>query len=849
MYLWRCVFAVVFGLVWYFSEFGCFLVQVGCCALCLSLFTLGQCNNVKCESSSQTDCAPDDDVSQQEFATGHLLGSDEPDTAVQTVEKAAHHSQYPNIQRSIQHMFNCAYNELVLPWSTSPELGDSHPLRAALLTEFNFVMHEIICKAKDMDLPHITLGCIQLISQHLHNTKQTDGSPAFSSIAKEIAVIRGFCEALIHNLLPKHLWETKVYYCVLQEILVTKAMALVEMLSNPDSLNQLIISRLEQMPSKNEMKGVHVPDKDIPFSENSDVVPAETEEHLSKGIKAKKKGNKLKQGFSKMFEGIRHKRFKKKKVEKDIIEIPIRHPASIECDSENNKDDSSFDSHDVESLTCSIQEKRMEFKLTYEMWRVGEWSVTVTSVQMEENELCFIIHLEESDDPENLHWDVKKNQSNIKQFYDQFKEIGELPSLLTIVEKPNNEWNKEETRGILEKSLQELVKKSKLGKSELVFNFLGPINWILHEEEHEGGMWDLLERIAFFLAPSKDDDEVSNFKEDETQHEDTHEPTPQSDLDTTISVCAASIEEQDKENEDGSLEEDGEPSHTPEQNSTDESAKQHADKMCVVSHVWDQPEVTPVEIQSVAVNIAQYAKMNYPKFKLNVKEQASSPSSSESDEESSGHCTNDAVSGCKYNGNKSKENLCHRKSKETDKPKRKEIVSHPEEETSSQPEGETKMPNDSKEPEASKVIFDLLKELSGNSYTIKFMKAVVTPFTPLINKKVKAFLKKINPSEAQIAIYIDGLCNNIWPDGDVPQPRIQSSDKNETKQKALQLMTEKFAGFAINKANVESNFKIFQNEEENKKLVYMLLIYLLRKFLPGEPCFNVMSKLNVKPTI
>ncbi|KAI5630054.1 hypothetical protein C0J50_7779, partial [Silurus asotus] len=118
--------------------------------------------------------------------------------------------------------FNCAYNELVLPWSTSPELGDSHPLRAALLTEFNFVMHEIICKAEDMDLPRITLGCIQLISQHLHNTKQTDGSPAFSSIAEEIAVIRGFCEALIHNLLPKQLWETYVYYCVLQEILVTK---------------------------------------------------------------------------------------------------------------------------------------------------------------------------------------------------------------------------------------------------------------------------------------------------------------------------------------------------------------------------------------------------------------------------------------------------------------------------------------------------------------------------------------------------------------------------------------------------------------------------------------------------
>lgn len=47
-------------------------------------------------------------------------------------------------------------------------------------------------------------------------------TPAFSSKAEEMEVVRGFCKALIHNLFPKHLWEPNVYYCALQEILAMK---------------------------------------------------------------------------------------------------------------------------------------------------------------------------------------------------------------------------------------------------------------------------------------------------------------------------------------------------------------------------------------------------------------------------------------------------------------------------------------------------------------------------------------------------------------------------------------------------------------------------------------------------
>lgn len=40
---------------------------------------------------------------------------------------------------------------------------------------------------------------------------------------------------------------------------------------------------------------------------------------------------------------------------------------------------------------------------------------------MEEDELCFTFHLEERNNPENFHWDVKRNQSVVIEFYYQFK--------------------------------------------------------------------------------------------------------------------------------------------------------------------------------------------------------------------------------------------------------------------------------------------------------------------------------------------------------------------------------------------------------------------------------------------
>lgn len=86
------------------------------------------------------------------------------------VKKKRHHCDDVYIA-----VFKRAYTHLVLPWSTIPEIGDSQSLHLALLTEFNLVMDEIIYKAKEMDLSVTALGCIQILTKHLHNTKQPEG--------------------------------------------------------------------------------------------------------------------------------------------------------------------------------------------------------------------------------------------------------------------------------------------------------------------------------------------------------------------------------------------------------------------------------------------------------------------------------------------------------------------------------------------------------------------------------------------------------------------------------------------------------------------------------------------------
>lgn len=55
---------------------------------------------------------------------------------------------------------------------------------------------------------------------------------------------------------------------------------------------------------------------------------------------------------------------------------------------------------------------------------------------------------------------------------------------------------------------QELVSDNLMGHTQPVFQFLCPLDKLLNEEEHYGGVWGLLSGLAYFLTPGQEEDEV-----------------------------------------------------------------------------------------------------------------------------------------------------------------------------------------------------------------------------------------------------------------------------------------------------------------------------------------------------
>ncbi|XP_028316182.1 uncharacterized protein LOC114471539 [Gouania willdenowi] len=139
--------------------------------------------------------------------------------------------------------------------------------------------------------------------------------------------------------------------------------------------------------------------------------------------------------------------------------------------------------------------------------------------------------------------------------------------------------------------------------------------------------------------------------------------------------------------------------------------------------------------------------------------------------------------------------------------------------------------------EATKAIFDLLKEISGNSILLNIFDAILKPVMPILKKKVNSFLNKMNPTEALMATYIDTLCKKLLlesPPSTLLPPRTEE-EKDETRERAHNLINAKYSNFLVlKKTDVESVFNLFQDREENKALVYMLFSSLLKELLPNE---------------
>ncbi|XP_077092362.1 uncharacterized protein LOC143744602 isoform X3 [Siphateles boraxobius] len=856
MYTWRCLLAIIFVLVWYLSEFGQIWTQAFFCFLCFLNFPFKKQER---ESCTQTDDTPEETAQSKK---GHNVGAiDETDTA-RTRQIVSKTMQYPNVQRSLLRVFKCAYTRLIQPWYTVPELDDSQPLYRALQEEYNFIVERIIRKAKNFDLSATSVGCIRILTHHLHNAKQSDGSPVFSSRSEEMAVLRTFSEALLRNLFPEYLWEAKLYQCVLTEIVATKALdVLVTCLCNPDNLNQMVVLQLDRVTPKCSIGDLVNSNREgTPSSmgsEEAEELTDEAEDGQSEDIKGKKKGNRLKEQFSKFVDKVKLKKAKKKKQKEQQAlyqrALSARRSAVIEDDSANSREgsiksglESDYDSETDVYLT-TVQEDMMEFKLSYEMWRVGKWAVRVTNVQKDSEELCFTVHLEERDNPENLHWDVKKTQSDILHFYRLWQDTSTLPSISAIVENTKKELDDaytEEVRSAFEHFLQELVSDAQLGHTQHVFQFLGPFAGLLSNKEHEGGVWSLLNGLASFLTPSHDEEESRNCRGEDKLDEagaSKHHGGP-----TAQQACIDTDEEPNGGVVEGPMatnvqfctpHEETDPFRSTETDIQDND------------QISDDPDMVSDGQGSLAESLDIFVNRS----KLVIPTVYSNDISSSVMSHTEG-LQSDSVDGFRsaQSGGKTnrKEKLTHKKPNGSQKFKVKEKTGQFKDEMTNQPQKKEPQTN-WEQIEATKAIFDLLKEITGNSVLINIVDAILKPVQPLVKRKINNFLKRMHPTEDQIATYIDTFQEKIWPDENVPQqPSRDSETKKDTMERALQLINSKYSNSLIlKKTDVETLFKIFQDTVENKKLVYRLLSYVLREFLPGEPAFSSVANITVKDCV
>nr|XP_033487111.1 uncharacterized protein si:rp71-46j2.7 [Epinephelus lanceolatus] len=873
MYLWRVSIAITLGLVWYFSDCGRTVTQyVLCCLFCFTTPLIFVSSGR--ETSTQTD-EETKESSLQETVEGELFGDLTDAGSSQQAEPLE--SQYPHVKTSLQQVFECAYAQLVLPWYCVPEPREHQPLHQVLSREFDSVIDRIIERARDFDVCQAVVGSIRILTQHLHNAKQSDRELLFGSRAEEIAVLREFSDALVRNLFPESLWSQEVNRCALNEIVALKGLGLlVTWLSDPDNLNQLVVSQLDSVTPKGSVEELCGSDPDQTSlasqegeREGSEVSLEEAGISTSTRIKAKRKANKLKEGWSKLVDKVKSKKAKKKKMKKIEQELMFRIMA-IQGEVSNEDDvssregsvysqqDSDREDSDLEDYLTSVQEDMMEFKLSYEMWRVGRWTVSIPHANWQDDELIFTVHLEEEGSPENLQWDIKKTYMDVIYFRNRWQDSTSLPTILELEESQINDEVIEEARVSVERFLQELVSDNQIGHTQPVFQFLCPLDKLLNEEQHYGGVWGLLSGLAYFLTPGHEEDESSS-PQTEVPKEIITSLHPES--------TAMPLENPGASTERGSyapgatipaivISQYDPPSDPPQEAETEKELQsavhsESSNENCSQDKTEDSDNPLTSHFKMIFKGLTRSRSQE----SLASKKHNSEDDPPESD--CTPHCSQNGGLHTESGEGPSwlhfsprsirKEKISFKMSGGAHKAKLKD--------QSTSPRGEDshcqRIQVNWEQNEATKAIFDLLKEISGNSILLNIFDAMLKPVMPILKKKVNSFLNKMNPTEERMATYIDTLREKLWPDFQpaAPPPPRSDEEKIETRERAHNLINARYSNYLIlKKTDMESVFNVFQDSEENKTLVYTLLSFLLSEFFPNEHSLSVSAAALQKVT-
>ncbi|KAF7657311.1 hypothetical protein LDENG_00028890 [Lucifuga dentata] len=171
-----------------------------------------------------------------------------------------------NVDKALKEVFDYAYRDYILSWY-SPLSSDNGQLYAMLSEDWWQMIGQLRSRLANIDLVNVVCyDTIRILHTHFTDLKVASARPeecarpfplhpCLVSPDKELDFLHCVARILLLCLLPQKDAKSHTLRCCLTEVITTKVLKpLVDMLSDPDSINRILLSQLEQREQQAEQQ-------------------------------------------------------------------------------------------------------------------------------------------------------------------------------------------------------------------------------------------------------------------------------------------------------------------------------------------------------------------------------------------------------------------------------------------------------------------------------------------------------------------------------------------------------------------------------------------------------------------
>ncbi|XP_037531338.1 sorting nexin-25 [Nematolebias whitei] len=171
-----------------------------------------------------------------------------------------------NVDKTLKEVFDLAYRDYILSWYI-PLSRDEGQLYSMLLEDWWQMIGQLRSRLADIDLVNVVCNdSIRILHSHFTDLNAASARPeevarpfplhpCLVSSDSEMTFLRCVARILLLCLLPQKDAKSHTLRCCLTEVITTKVLKpLVEVLSDPDSINRMLLSQLEQREQQAEQQ-------------------------------------------------------------------------------------------------------------------------------------------------------------------------------------------------------------------------------------------------------------------------------------------------------------------------------------------------------------------------------------------------------------------------------------------------------------------------------------------------------------------------------------------------------------------------------------------------------------------